>query len=118
VIARDAAGRVLLVRHSYGSRAWSLPTGGVGRGEDPAGTALREFEEETGCILRGPRLLAVLEGDYYGARHTEHVFVGEVSGTPCADGREVVAVQFFALDALPAGIGSNTRERLALLSEQ
>jgi hypothetical protein len=27
-------------------------------------------------------------------------------------------VQFFALDALPAGVGSNTRERLALLSEQ
>lgn len=117
VIARDSAGRVLLVRHSYGNRDWSLPTGGVGRGEDPARTALREFEEETGCALRGSRLLAVVEGVYCGTRHTEHVFTGEVFGTPSPDGREVVALQFFALDDLPADFGNGMRVRLALLSE-
>ncbi|HEU4651457.1 MAG TPA: NUDIX domain-containing protein, partial [Croceibacterium sp.] len=33
VMAFDDHGRVLLVRHSYGPRVWSLPGGGFGRGE-------------------------------------------------------------------------------------
>jgi 8-oxo-dGTP pyrophosphatase MutT (NUDIX family) len=36
---------------------WALPKGGIGRGEDPAATALREVEEETGARGRLDRKL-------------------------------------------------------------
>jgi predicted NUDIX family NTP pyrophosphohydrolase len=36
--------------------AWTLPKGGIHRGEDPLETALREFHEETGFTATGPFL--------------------------------------------------------------
>jgi 8-oxo-dGTP pyrophosphatase MutT (NUDIX family) len=39
---------VLLVRHTYGHRSWSLPGGGVKRGEVPIDAARREMHEELG----------------------------------------------------------------------
>jgi 8-oxo-dGTP pyrophosphatase MutT (NUDIX family) len=46
-LVEDERGRVLLVRHSYNA-GWRLPGGGVGRGEPPAETVLRELKEEVG----------------------------------------------------------------------
>ena len=46
-LVSDAAGRVLLVRHSY-KAGWCLPVGGVERGEPPAHAVLRELKEEVG----------------------------------------------------------------------
>ena len=43
----DGRGQVLLVRHSY-KAGWSLPVGGVERGEPPAVAVLRELKEEVG----------------------------------------------------------------------
>jgi 8-oxo-dGTP pyrophosphatase MutT (NUDIX family) len=40
--------RVLLVRHTYGDRAWDLPGGTVRRREAPRDTARREMKEELG----------------------------------------------------------------------
>lgn len=44
-----ADGRVVLVRHSY-QAGWSLPGGGVDRGEPPAAAILREMGEEIGLV--------------------------------------------------------------------
>ena len=118
VIGFDSTGRVMLVRHSYGSRAWTLPSGGVGRGEDPAATAVREFREETGCMLHAARLVTIIKEDLHGARHVQHVFVGRADGEPCPDGREVVALEFFAPDALPPDTARTALSRLALLGSE
>ena len=59
VAAFDADGRVLLVRHSYGPPVWALPGGGIGRNEEPAAGAAREFREELGCELVDIRALGV-----------------------------------------------------------
>ena len=40
--------KLLLVRHSYGSRGWNLPGGNMSAGESPEQAARRELKEEVG----------------------------------------------------------------------
>ena len=101
VAAFDADGRVLLVRHSYGPPVWALPGGGIGRNEEPAAGAAREFREELGCELVDIRALGVCEQDESGARDVLHLFAAALAGTPVPDMREIVAVEVFEPDALP-----------------
>lgn len=114
VIARDGEGRVLLIRQTYGLDEWLLPGGGVGRGEDPAAAATREFMEELGSPLTDLTALQVLEEPLYGATNVVHLFTARLAGTPQADGREVATARLFALDALPQ-VSPRTQARLALL---
>jgi 8-oxo-dGTP pyrophosphatase MutT (NUDIX family) len=53
IVARDDAGRVLLVRDfifPMQQWAWSLPSGAVEPGEDPRVAAVRELREEGGVV--------------------------------------------------------------------
>lgn len=115
VIALDAAGRVLLVRHSYGQDFWALPGGAVGRGEDPAVAAQRELAEEVGCRLAGIRHVAVVAERLHGAENIVHLYAGEAGNSPRADGREIVEARFFPRDALPQPLSRMVAARLALL---
>jgi len=101
IVALDDAGRVLLVRQSYGPSAWVTPGGSMGRGEDPVVCAKRELAEETGCTLTAPRKVAQLLERPMGAFNVVHVVVGRAGGTLQADHREVDEAGWFALDALP-----------------
>lgn len=115
IIARDDRGRVLLVRHSYGSESWQFPSGGMRRTEQPESAVRREFAEELGCRLAELTPLGVVEEPYHGAVNVVHIFAGRVEGEPRPDGREVVEAHFFPPDGLPARLGQKTRERLGLL---
>lgn len=112
VIVTDGAGRVLLVRHSYGPRVWALPGGGLNRGEAPEAAAARELHEELGCGLVGIEQVATIEETISGSRHTAYIFSGQLNGELRPDGREVVAARFFAADALPADLGRSSRRRI------
>lgn len=101
IFAFDETGRVLLIRHSYGSGNWMLPGGGINRGEAPLAAALRELQEECGCQLVRPRLFAVAEEPLYGTVNRVHLVAGQVSGTPQGDGREVIELGFFNIAELP-----------------
>lgn len=101
VLALDGDGRVLLVRHAYGSGKWMPPGGGLGRGEDPVAGALRELREEVGCALVDPVRVAVAEERLQGAVNIVHVVAGRTLDSPVADGREIVEAAFFAIDGLP-----------------
>ena len=114
IVIVDGAGRVLLLRHSYGPPVWSLPGGGIGRGEDPMVAARREVREELALELAGLTCFAVLEEELSGAPHTAHLFEAVSQGMPQVDRREVVEARFFAPDALPADVGAPTARRLAL----
>lgn len=112
VLAFDEAGRILLVRHSYGSGRWLLPGGGIGRGEAPLIAALRELAEETACALQDPREIAVIEEPLAGTINRVHVITGLARGLPHGDGREIVAAEFFALDALPPDLAQQLERHL------
>lgn len=104
VLAFDADGRVLLVRHSYGSGKWMPPGGGVGRGESALAAAMRELREETGCNLTEPEPIAEVVEQLHGAGNRVHVIAGRTGDAPKPDGREIIEVAFFAPDALPAAM--------------
>lgn len=57
VLARDAAGRVLLTL--VRSRGWDLPGGHVEAQEDPLSAATRELLEETGLVVTDPSALTL-----------------------------------------------------------
>lgn len=113
VIATDAAGAVLLVRHSYGSGDWCLPGGGCGRREDPAEAARRELREELGVALLDLALVAEHREAISGAPHTAYVFTAQIGGAPRPDRREIVEAGFFALGDLPEPLSGISRGRLA-----
>jgi 8-oxo-dGTP pyrophosphatase MutT (NUDIX family) len=113
VLAFDAAGRILLIRHSYGSGNWMLPGGGIGRGEDPLAAGLRELREECGCSLAEARVCAVAEEPLYGTLNRVHLIAGTAIGIPRGDGREVIELGFFAVGALPENLSPVLAQRMS-----
>ena len=108
----DPAGHVLLLRHSYGSRRWMLPGGGMKRGEDPLGAARREVQEETAVRLTDARVIAVVIEPIAGAPHEVSVVAGWSDDLPVPDGREIVAAAFFDPAALPEPLMRGLAERM------
>jgi 8-oxo-dGTP pyrophosphatase MutT (NUDIX family) len=113
VVAFDARGRVLLARHSYGPALWSLPGGGMNRGEDPEQAAVREIREELGCGLADLTAIDASEQRIAGSRDMQHVFAARLVGEPVPDMREVVAVELADPENLPVQCGSRTRQWVA-----
>ena len=101
MLALDAQGRVLLVRHAYGPPKWMPPGGGMKRGEDPIPASQRELAEELGCTLANPRVVAQSVDTLHGAGNVLHIVAGQCLGTPRPDQREIIEARFFAPDALP-----------------
>ena len=113
VVARDRAGRIMLVRHTY-LDGWWLPGGGVDRGETVQDAAVRELREETGLIASGPpRLLSVHSNHRFFPN--DHVVVFAVDafevGERTSHG-EISDAEWFAPDALPEGVTAATQRRL------
>lgn len=51
IIIRNEEGHYLLVRHNYKDKKWSLPGGGIRRGETSKRAIIREVLEETGLRI-------------------------------------------------------------------
>lgn len=114
VLAFDSQERLLLVRHSYHqSDTWMLPGGGIARGEDPIHAGSRELAEETGCRLIDPIHFARHDSDQSGWTNQIELVCGQTADNPRCDGREIIAAEFFALDALPEKVARWTDARIA-----
>ena len=113
VIAFDESGRVLLARHSYGPPMWTLPGGGIDRGELPEQAAVREISEELGCGLTDLVLVDVDEQHVAGSLDRQQIFVARLVGEPVADMREIVAIAWVDPDNLPEACGRRSRRRIA-----
>jgi ADP-ribose pyrophosphatase YjhB (NUDIX family) len=113
-IVANAAGEVLLVRHSYQTpRLWMLPGGGLERGERPEDAAVRELREETGCTLFEPQLFGTETVPLGGARNIVHLVAARTEDAPRADGREIVEAAFFGVEGLPSRTAMAARRRIA-----
>jgi 8-oxo-dGTP pyrophosphatase MutT (NUDIX family) len=102
IAARDARGRVLLIRHA-GVGRWVLPGGTIEPGEVPATAAVREMREETGLEVELGRLVGVYGGPEYvvhyrnGHRTSYVMSVFEaqpIGGAPKADGVESLELRW------------------------
>jgi 8-oxo-dGTP pyrophosphatase MutT (NUDIX family) len=113
VIVTNLSGDVLLLKHSYGPDVWSLPGGGLGKGEDPLEAARREVREELGLELPRIEAIGTLEEELSGSPHTAHLFAATCDRQPRPDGREVVVARFFPSHSLPEPLGRHTRARIA-----
>ena len=94
--------RVLLVRHTYGNRAWDVPGGAMKRGEPPLSAASREMDEELGLAGIEWRAIGELHGNADHRQDTIHCFRAEMCEPSLTiDRGELAAVKWFARDALP-----------------
>ncbi len=118
VLARDAHGRFLLVRHGY-TPGWHLPGGGVERGETLEEAAVRELAEEGGARAVEPlRLIHVFAN--FANFPGDHVALFDAPAwEPCPPrgGPEIAERGFFAADALPDGTTRATRARIREAAE-
>jgi len=92
---------LLLLRTS--PRAWEFPGGHVNYGEDPAHAVIRETREETSLTVRVDRLLGWYRRTGF-RPHRSPVYVCSVAGGTLRGNWESVRVQWFSVDALPAGL--------------
>ena len=113
VLAVDAEGRVLLVRHTY-LPGWWLPGGGVDRGETLEAAAVRELREEAGLIaLERPRLLSAHSNErFFPGDHVLIFAVDAHEPTEMSSRHEIAEARFFALDALPEDLNRGSGQRL------
>ncbi len=100
------AGRVLLVRHTYGPRAWELPGGAVKRREPPEDAVRREIEEELGLALEDVVSLGSFAARMDRRRDIIHCFMAEIDRSKLVlDPVEIKRAEWFARDELPPRLG-------------
>ena len=111
----DDDDRILLVRHTYRGRHWSLPGGIALPGEEPAAAAARELLEETGLVLAPTDM----SGVYYDAGHdfgpTLHFvfrFPFDPAQTPVAMPPEIGETTWARLDDLPEPMTAFMKRRI------
>jgi 8-oxo-dGTP pyrophosphatase MutT (NUDIX family) len=111
-------GEVLLVRHTYGRRdTWYIPGGAARRGEPMMRAAARELEEELG--VRDLALVDMASIDMRLERIAVHIVCvhAELADPTLVqvDPVEIAQARWFAMDALPAPLGSEVGLLVALL---
>lgn len=101
---------VLLVRHTYGNRAWDLPGGTVRRREVPRDAAEREMQEELGRRIEHWTSLGEL---YVNTNHHDdnlHLFQARVADRALdLNLTELAEAGWFPRDSLPTDLGRYVR---------
>ena len=105
-----------------GKTVWAIPKGLVGRGEDPAATAVREVAEETGVDATLVEKLGDVRSVY--TWHGERVFKvvsffllryrrGRLGDLPPAYAHEIAAARWLPLEEAPALLAYKGEKEMA-----
>lgn len=117
-IVENAAGEVLLVRHTYVA-GWHFPGGGVERGETLYDAIGKELAEEAGVEIVGtPDLLAVYSNDaVFKGDHIALFRVRDWRECEMTAHDEIAETGWFKPDALPDGTVGGAQRRVAEVYE-
>ena len=116
LVLSDYSGRLLLVRHTYGSRHWTFPGGGVHSDESPLDAALREAAEELGTVPDQVELLGSHPVQSMRRREVISVFLGYTEGVLLTPSQiELDSVGWFPASRLPDDRDPNVATALGLL---
>lgn len=104
----------LLLKLRDDAPLWCLPGGFAEAGETPVQNVCREVQEELTLTLQPERLVHIVGYKFYQPYNSSsisaHMFYLPYGGEPLLLGDEGVALQFFALQALPLNMFANQRE--------
>ncbi len=117
-VVRNGAGQVLLGRRSD-TGLWSVPSGILEPGEQPAEGLAREIEEETCVVVAVDSVVSVWtlpQMTYPNGDRSQYLDVcflcSHVSGEPAVGDGELTQVAWFDPDSLPDDLGPSSRLKL------
>ncbi|HEX7483914.1 MAG TPA: NUDIX domain-containing protein [Candidatus Saccharimonadales bacterium] len=118
VLVWNKHGELLLVRNWGGKPQWGLPGGGVDRGESSLQAARRELYEEIGIRIPHNRFnfVGTFTHQYVAPIYEVTIDASIVPKKP-HNPREIVALDWFALDSLPSNLSPLTMLVLKSLSK-
>lgn len=109
ILAQD--GQVLLVRHTY-VEGWSLPGGGMKRGETLEAAARREVREEAGAEMGTVNFVGTYSNfDHWKSDHNVVFLCTDFRITGKSD-FEIAEQRLFPLNALPVDTFPGHRQRI------
>ncbi|MBI3889476.1 NUDIX domain-containing protein [Candidatus Saccharibacteria bacterium] len=123
IIVINESNEVLLVRGFIGPN-WSLPGGGIEKGELPVAAARRELYEETGIKLRDYPVhsAGVLSGEASPVNYVAHIFTVSIMKAELPKKQynmhEIIELGWFTFDNLPTDLSSIVLPSLELLSKK
>jgi len=94
-------GKILMIRNTYGHQRWTLPGGGIHKGETPEQAARRETMEEVGVSVEDLKNIGEFTTNVEYKRDTVTIFAGKIGSDQFKiDGVEVLEAKWFLPDDL------------------
>ncbi len=119
IVVFNPAGELYMVINALGDRRWTLPGGGVDRGETAVHAAARELHEELGLRIAAAHLCSL--GTTRLPGYSAPLFVLRLTSAQVAHVRpnryEIYRAGWYAPNRLPSPLQPLVKEALARLSE-
>lgn len=111
--------KIILVRHSYGSGKWALPGGGIHKNEKVTEAVVREIKEELNLEVSDIKEVEIFINTAEYKIDTVHCCVAKAQSHDVKiDGQEIIAAEWFSLDALPQEISQLSSHIISLVQKK